>query len=114
MICDSGGEFLQRFARVQASDGPGKCAFCLTRDGRAVKVQRTIFSECFYVMATDELSRVTGDKAMQVEMGFKVHGRSERFDKHIMSRCRVKEKRLQEHIHEIVVIYYEVCVLLLE
>ncbi|XP_076847646.1 N-acylglucosamine 2-epimerase isoform X2 [Brachyhypopomus gauderio] len=61
----TGGAFLQRFARVQPSDGPGKCAFSLTRDGRAVKVQRTIFSECFYVMAMDELARVTGDKGMQ-------------------------------------------------
>lgn len=68
-LCYSGGAFLQRFAKEHASDGPGKCAFCLTRDGRAVKVQRTIFSECFYVMAMDELSRVTGDKEMQVKMG---------------------------------------------
>ncbi|KAI2661433.1 N-acylglucosamine 2-epimerase [Labeo rohita] len=45
----------------------GKCAFCLTRDGRAVKVQRTIFSECFYVMAMDELSRITQDKEMQAD-----------------------------------------------
>ncbi|XP_077453667.1 uncharacterized protein LOC144072006 isoform X1 [Stigmatopora argus] len=44
-----------------------KCAFCLTRDGKAVKIQRTIFSECFYIMALDELSRVTGDKEMQQE-----------------------------------------------
>uniref|UniRef100_A0A4W4DYP7 N-acylglucosamine 2-epimerase n=1 Tax=Electrophorus electricus TaxID=8005 RepID=A0A4W4DYP7_ELEEL len=61
----SGGSFLQRFARVQPADGPGKCAFCLTRDGHVVKVQRTIFSECFYIMAMDELARVTGDKEMQ-------------------------------------------------
>lgn len=54
---------------MQASSGPGKCAFCLTKDGKAVKVQRTIFSECFYVMAMDELSRVTGDRVMQVKMG---------------------------------------------
>ncbi|XP_012675569.1 N-acylglucosamine 2-epimerase [Clupea harengus] len=61
----AGGAFLQRFALVPSSGSPGKCAFCLTRDGRAVKVQRTIFSECFYVMAMDELSRVTGDPDMQ-------------------------------------------------
>lgn len=36
------------------------------RDGKALKVQRTIFSECFYIMAMDELSRLTGDKDMQV------------------------------------------------
>ncbi|XP_076132713.1 N-acylglucosamine 2-epimerase [Alosa pseudoharengus] len=61
----AGGAFLQRFARVPSSGNPGKCAFCLTRDGRAVKVQRTIFSECFYIMAMDELARVTGDQDMQ-------------------------------------------------
>ncbi|XP_058498171.1 N-acylglucosamine 2-epimerase [Solea solea] len=69
----TGGEFLRRFARVSSggsssgSGGQWKCAFCLTRDGKAVKIQRTIFSECFYVMAMDELSRVTGDKDMQLE-----------------------------------------------
>lgn len=65
----SGGEFLRRFARVPgASGGDWKCAFCLTRDGKPVKIQRTIFSECFYVMALDELSRVTGDEDVQVRM----------------------------------------------
>lgn len=38
----------------------------LTRDGRPVKVQRTIFSECFYTMAMNELWRVTGDARYQV------------------------------------------------
>ncbi|XP_062855332.1 N-acylglucosamine 2-epimerase isoform X2 [Trichomycterus rosablanca] len=63
----SGGAFLQKFAKVQPSTGQKKCAFCLTRDGRALKVQRTIFSECFYVMAMDELARVTEDPAMQAD-----------------------------------------------
>ncbi|XP_010873907.1 N-acylglucosamine 2-epimerase [Esox lucius] len=63
----SGGAFLRSFARVSNSGSPWKCAFCLTRDGKALKVQRTIFSECFYVMAMDELARVTGDNDMQVE-----------------------------------------------
>lgn len=62
----SGGDFLRKFARVSNSSGQWKCAFCLTRDGKTVKIQRTIFSECFYIMAIDELSRVTGDKDMQV------------------------------------------------
>uniref|UniRef100_A0A8D3D9C4 N-acylglucosamine 2-epimerase n=1 Tax=Scophthalmus maximus TaxID=52904 RepID=A0A8D3D9C4_SCOMX len=65
----AGGAFLRRFARVSAAGGQWKCAFCLSKDGKVVKVQRTIFSECFYVMAMDELSRVTGDEDMQV--GFK-------------------------------------------
>ncbi|XP_006739432.1 N-acylglucosamine 2-epimerase isoform X1 [Leptonychotes weddellii] len=61
----AGGEFLLRYARVAP---PGKkCAFALTRDGRPVKVQRTIFSECFYTMAMNELWRVTGEAHYQKE-----------------------------------------------
>ncbi|XP_064430799.1 N-acylglucosamine 2-epimerase isoform X2 [Mirounga angustirostris] len=61
----AGGEFLLRYARVAP---PGKkCAFVLTRDGRPVKVQRTIFSECFYTMAMNELWRVTGEAHYQKE-----------------------------------------------
>lgn len=76
-ICTSGGEFLRKFARLSNGDGGDrqwKCAFCLTRDGRVVKVQRTIFSECFYVLALDELSRVTGDPDMQVGLVSLVKG----------------------------------------
>lgn len=59
----AGGDFLLRYARVAP---PGKkCAFVLTQDGRPIKVQRTIFSECFYTMAMNELWRVTGDMRYQ-------------------------------------------------
>uniref|UniRef100_A0A8C9GKM0 N-acylglucosamine 2-epimerase n=1 Tax=Piliocolobus tephrosceles TaxID=591936 RepID=A0A8C9GKM0_9PRIM len=61
----AGGEFLLRYARLAP---PGKkCAFVLTRDGRPVKVQRTIFSECFYTMAMNELWRATGEVRYQTE-----------------------------------------------
>ncbi|KAK7798152.1 hypothetical protein U0070_012322 [Myodes glareolus] len=61
----AGGEFLLHYARVAP---PGKkCAFVLTRDGRPVKVQRTIFSECFYTMAMNELWKVTGETRYQNE-----------------------------------------------
>ncbi|KAB0343880.1 hypothetical protein FD754_020806 [Muntiacus muntjak] len=60
-----GGEFLLRYAQV--APPAKKCAFVLTRDGRPVKVQRTIFSECFYTMAMNELWRVTGDARYQSE-----------------------------------------------
>ncbi|CAL8268959.1 unnamed protein product [Boreogadus saida] len=63
----AGGEFLRQFARVPSDSSTWKCAFCLTKDGKPVKIQRSIFSECFYIMAMDELSRVTGDKDMQAE-----------------------------------------------
>lgn len=53
-----------RYARVAP---PGKkCAFVLTQSGLPVKVQRTIFSECFYTMAMNELWRVTGEERYQV------------------------------------------------
>ncbi|XP_021107967.1 N-alpha-acetyltransferase 10 isoform X2 [Heterocephalus glaber] len=61
----AGGEFLLRCARVAPPEQ--KCAFALTRDGRPVKVQRTIFSECFYALAMDALWRVTGDARYQRE-----------------------------------------------
>ncbi|XP_040830534.1 N-acylglucosamine 2-epimerase isoform X3 [Ochotona curzoniae] len=59
----AGGEFLLHYARV--APPAKKCAFVLTRDGRPVKVQRTIFSECFYTMAMNELWRVTGEARYQ-------------------------------------------------
>lgn len=64
-VAKSGAAFLRSHARV--SPAQMKCSFCLSRDGRAVKVQRSIFSECFYVLALDELSRVTEDAEMKAE-----------------------------------------------
>ncbi|XP_007420570.1 N-acylglucosamine 2-epimerase [Python bivittatus] len=61
----AGGEFLLRHARVAPPSQ--KCAFVLTRDGRPVKIQRTIFSECFYVLGLDELGRATGESHYQRE-----------------------------------------------
>ncbi|XP_013929730.1 PREDICTED: N-acylglucosamine 2-epimerase [Thamnophis sirtalis] len=61
----AGGEFLLRYARVAPPSQ--KCAFVLTRDGRPVKIQRTIFSECFYVLGLDELGRATGESHYQRE-----------------------------------------------
>ncbi|XP_063150310.1 N-acylglucosamine 2-epimerase [Candoia aspera] len=61
----AGGEFLLKHARVAPPSQ--KCAFVLTRDGRPVKIQRTIFSECFYVLGLDELGRATGESHYQRE-----------------------------------------------
>ncbi|XP_077976850.1 N-acylglucosamine 2-epimerase-like [Glandiceps talaboti] len=36
-----------------------KCYFSLTRDGRPIKIQRTIFAECFYMLAMSEVARAT-------------------------------------------------------
>ncbi|KAG8554369.1 hypothetical protein GDO81_003774 [Engystomops pustulosus] len=61
----AGGEFL--IAHARPSSDSLKCAFVVTRDGRAVKVQRTIFSECFYIMAMDELWRTTHEEKYKRE-----------------------------------------------
>ncbi|XP_055964690.1 N-acylglucosamine 2-epimerase [Sorex fumeus] len=64
-VARAGGEFLLRCARVAF---PGrKCAFTLTRTGEPIKVQRTIFSECFYAAAMNELWRATGETRYQSE-----------------------------------------------
>ena len=44
----------------------GKCYFCLTRDGKPLKTQRTIFAECFYMMAMSELYRATSTDLYKV------------------------------------------------
>ncbi|KAM9250292.1 N-acylglucosamine 2-epimerase [Cariama cristata] len=55
----AGGEFLLRFARL-SPDSP-RVAFALTRDGRPLRVQRTVYSEAFCAMGLDELGRATGE-----------------------------------------------------
>ena len=44
----------------------GKCYFLLTKDGKPVKIQRTIFTECFYMMAMSELARATKKSVYKV------------------------------------------------
>ncbi|XP_041037407.1 N-acylglucosamine 2-epimerase [Carcharodon carcharias] len=61
----AGAEFLIRHAAV--SEESRKQAFVVTQDGRPVKVQRTIYSECFYTMAMNEIWRVTGVTRYQTE-----------------------------------------------
>ena len=39
-----GGEFLRSFVKNKET---GKCYFSVTRDGRPIKVQRTIYSEVY-------------------------------------------------------------------
>lgn len=50
-----------------------KCYLVLTEDGKPVDVQRTIFSECFYVMGFSELSRATGRKKYMVFKTILIH-----------------------------------------
>ena len=57
-----GAEFLNKC--VKRDDN--RCYFIVTAEGKPVKLQRTIFSECFYVMAMAEVARATGKDAYQV------------------------------------------------
>ncbi|XP_063427778.1 N-acylglucosamine 2-epimerase-like [Mytilus trossulus] len=59
-----GAEFLQKFARNPETY---RCYFSLTKEGKPVKIQRTIFSECFYLMAMSELGIVTGKQSYKKE-----------------------------------------------
>ena len=43
-----------------------KCCFSCTRDGKPLKIQRTIFSECFYFMAMSEVYIATRDELYKV------------------------------------------------
>ena len=60
----SGGKFLTD--HVKCADGSNRCHFIVTRDGKPVKQQRTLFSECFYLMAMSELARVTKEQRYRV------------------------------------------------
>lgn len=50
-----------RFLRERCLLPGGRVPFSMTADGRAVYVQRKIFTECFYVLALAELARATGE-----------------------------------------------------
>ncbi|KAK7102998.1 N-acylglucosamine 2-epimerase-like [Littorina saxatilis] len=61
---ENGGKFV--LAHMKRQD-TGKCYLSLTRQGLPLKTQRTIFSECFYLMAMSELHRATGDAQYREE-----------------------------------------------
>lgn len=61
---ENGAEFLRKYAK--RSDN--RCYFILTADGKPVKLQRTIFSESFYVMAMSEIGRATGKTEYKVKI----------------------------------------------
>lgn len=50
-----------RFLRERCLLPGGRMPLSMTADGRAVYVQRKIFTECFYVLALAELARATGE-----------------------------------------------------
>lgn len=58
-----GGEFLIQHVKMEG----GKCAFSTDREGQPIKVQRTIFSEVFYIMAMSGLWHLTGEEKYKTE-----------------------------------------------
>ena len=46
----------------------GRCYFQLTTKGEPEKMQRTLFTECFYAMAMAELGRATNQEKYKVSI----------------------------------------------
>lgn len=61
-----GANFLRKYAKRDDN----RCYFCLTADGKPVKLQRTIFSESFYVMAMSEIAKASGKNEFKVTKKF--------------------------------------------
>jgi len=59
-IAEHGYDFLKK----HAVDHQGRVFFSLNRQGEPVYMQRKIFSECFYAMATAEYARMTGSETL--------------------------------------------------
>jgi N-acylglucosamine 2-epimerase len=56
-----------RFLRERCLLPGGRLPFSMTADGRAVYVQRKIFTECFYALALAEVGRATGEACWERE-----------------------------------------------
>lgn len=61
----AGAEFLMQNVR---DPNTYKCSLVVTRDGKAIKIQRSLFSECFYLMAMSEVGRATGVEKYKVHL----------------------------------------------
>ena len=51
-----GGEFLLNHIKRPED---GRCYFQVTAEGQPIKIQRTVFTECFYTLAMAELARAS-------------------------------------------------------
>lgn len=60
----SGAEFLMKYAKLPNSQ---KCYLVVARDGKPIKIQRSIFSECFYTLAMSEIARATKEQKYKNE-----------------------------------------------
>ena len=52
----AGGEFLLNHIKRPED---GRCYFQVTAEGQPIKIQRTVFTECFYTLAMAELARAS-------------------------------------------------------
>ena len=55
------------FLRTNALRDDGRVYFCLNQLGEPVKIQRKIFSECFYIMALSEFAKASSDTLLLEE-----------------------------------------------
>ena len=76
-----GAEFLMRHIK-----GEPKCYFMVTRDGKPVKVQRTIFTECFYVMAMAAMHRATSKQHFRVNDRSLFNAHSQATEEYVVDR----------------------------
>ncbi|XP_013382258.1 N-acylglucosamine 2-epimerase isoform X1 [Lingula anatina] len=59
-----GADFMIKHVKEQTT---GRCYFVTTRDGKPIKQQRTIFTECFYVMGMSEVAKATKQEKYKQE-----------------------------------------------
>lgn len=60
----SGGEFLLNHIKRPED---GRCYFQVTAEGQPIKIQKTLFTECYYALAMAELARATSLKKYREE-----------------------------------------------
>lgn len=68
-VSPSGGEFLLNHIKRPED---GRCYFQVTAEGQPIKIQKTLFTECYYALAMAELARATSVKKYRVRDCFTV------------------------------------------
>lgn len=62
-----GAEFLSQHIKNKETQ---KCAFAVTKSGDPIKYQRTIFTECFYVLGMSELFKASNSDHFKVSCDY--------------------------------------------
>uniref|UniRef100_F6SSK4 N-acylglucosamine 2-epimerase n=2 Tax=Ciona intestinalis TaxID=7719 RepID=F6SSK4_CIOIN len=61
----NGADFLLEKCLIK-QNGFTRCPFSVAKDGATIKVQRTMFAECFYVLAMSEMGRASTEEKYKV------------------------------------------------